>query len=302
MNLKVKFNLILFLVLLVGTSASSFLIFQQLQEDARTEIMTNAKLMLDAALSVRKYTIEQVRPNLDVVKKQREFLPQSVPAYGATEVINYIKANRPEYSYKEAVMNPTNPRDKADDWEMSIINQFRRDPSAKEKTGYRVSETGQSTLWLARPIVIKNEACLACHSTPERAPATMVKKYGEENGFGWQLNKVLGVQLVQVPAGVPLQRAKAAFGTFVGWMIGIFAVSLVLLNVLLHLLVNRRITKLTNITDAVSKGQLKESVEIKGDDEISLLAKAVARMNRSHSKMMDILQTQEKALDSFQKS
>ena len=47
-------------------------------------------------------------------------------------------------------------------------------------------------LYLARPIQIKDKACLACHSTPEEAPATMVKLYGPTNGFGWKFDEIIG--------------------------------------------------------------------------------------------------------------
>ena len=42
----------------------------------------------------------------------RTFLPQSLPAYAATEIFSTLRQQHPEYSYKEAVLNPTNPRDR----------------------------------------------------------------------------------------------------------------------------------------------------------------------------------------------
>ena len=53
------------------------------------------------------------------------FLPQSVPAYSATEVFNDLRKKHTEYGYKEAVLNPTNPRNRAVDWEADVITQFR---------------------------------------------------------------------------------------------------------------------------------------------------------------------------------
>ena len=43
-------------------------------------------------------------------------------------------------------------------------------------------------------------------SAPGAAPASMVAQYGPANGFGWQLNEVIGAQIVSVPLGVPLER------------------------------------------------------------------------------------------------
>jgi hypothetical protein len=41
-----------------------------------------------------------------------EFFPQSIPFYASTENFNYFRSRYPDYSYKEAALNPTNPRDR----------------------------------------------------------------------------------------------------------------------------------------------------------------------------------------------
>src|SRR3984893_12891536 len=46
-----------------------------------------------------------------------EFHPQSVPAFAATEIFGYLREKFPDYFYKEATLKPTNPRDRATDWE-----------------------------------------------------------------------------------------------------------------------------------------------------------------------------------------
>jgi hypothetical protein len=77
---------------------------------------------------------------------------------------------------------------------------------------------------VARPLRITNPACLQCHSSVEAAPKTMVAKYGPANGFGWQLNEVVGAQIVSVPMDVPLARAERSFNVFIGSLVGVFVV------------------------------------------------------------------------------
>src|SRR6185295_1212410 len=125
------------------------------------EIAENARLMMQAALATRGYTSKQVQPLLATQLKYT-FLPQSVPAYSATEVFNDLRANFPEYSYKEAALNPTNPRDRAVEWETDIINQFRNTSSDKDIVGERDTPTGRS-FYVAKPLKITNPACLVCH-------------------------------------------------------------------------------------------------------------------------------------------
>jgi alanine-synthesizing transaminase len=124
-----------------------------------------------------------------------EFLPQSVPSYSATEVLATLQKSYPEYLYKEATLNPTNPRDRAVGWEVDVVNQFRASADLKEVVGERDTPSGKA-MFLAKPFRITNPACLQCHSSVEVAPKTLVDKYGPANGFGWNLNEVIGAQVI----------------------------------------------------------------------------------------------------------
>lgn len=182
MGLRLKFNLVLITVFLVGFAAASMMSRQLLQENARDEVIRNARLLMDTAIAVRSYTVEQIKPQLDP-QLAEVFLPQTVPAYAATETLAHVQKKYPDYSYKEATLNPTNPRDRATDWEADLVQQFRQSSDAKELISERMGATGRQ-LYIAKPIQISNAACLACHSVPAAAPASMLKVYGEANGFG----------------------------------------------------------------------------------------------------------------------
>ena len=105
------------------------------------------------------------------------FLPQSVPAFSATEVLNELRKKYPNYGYKEALLNPTNPRDRAVEWEADVVNRFRDNTELKEQYGVRDTPAG-SALFFARPLTITDGACLQCHSTVDAAPKPMVDVYG----------------------------------------------------------------------------------------------------------------------------
>jgi protein-histidine pros-kinase len=186
MGLRLKFNLVLVAVFLVGFAAAGLISRQLLQNNARDEVIRNARLMMEAALAARSYTVTQIKPLLDP-KLDEVFLPQSVSAYAATEILSAVQKKHPGYSYKEATLNPTNPRDRTTDWEADIVQQFRNNASVTEVISERDGATGR-LLYIAHPIQITNAACLACHSLPAAAPASMIKLYGEANGFGWKHN------------------------------------------------------------------------------------------------------------------
>ena len=177
MSLFVKFNLILILVFSVALVPAGYLSYDLLQKNARTQVIENARIMMQTALATRTYTIKQIKPLL-APRLAEEFLPQSVPAYSATEIFNYLREKHPEYTYKEATLNPTNPRDRTVDWEADVVNAFRADVKLPEIIGERDGPLGRS-LYLAHPIQI-TDAGVPRPATRRRTetPASVVKAYG----------------------------------------------------------------------------------------------------------------------------
>ena len=288
MGIRFKFNLVLLVVFVVGLAVSGYVSFDLLRRSAREEVLRNAGVMMEAALSMRSYTVAEVRPRLRVV--EGEFLPQSVPAFSASEVMNLLRKKYSDYAYKEAALNPTNPANRAVEWESDIVNAFRGNDRMKEVSGMRMTPGGQS-LYLARPFQIKDPACLACHTTPELAPAAMVKLYGPSNGFGWKLNEVIGAQIVSVPMSLPIENANRAFYTFMASLTAVFVVLFIILNLMLSLLIVRPIRSMSAAADKISVGEMDiPELSESGKDEVAMLAKSFNRMRRSLDKAMQMIE------------
>ena len=287
MGLRLKFNLVLLAVFAVGLGATGYVSYELLHRNAQEEVLRNAGVMMEAALSARSYTVAHVRPNLAV--DPDKFLPQSVPAFGATEIMALLRKKYPDYAYKEAALNPTNLRNRAVEWETDIVNTFRNEPSRAEISGMRETPTGRS-LYLARPFQIKDPACLSCHTNAAMAPAAMVKIYGPNNGFGWQLNEVIGAQIVSVPMGLPIRNANRAFVTFISSLALVFALLFVVLNIMLTQLIVEPITDLSLAADQISRGQVNiAELPAKGKDEVAQLGQAFNRMRRSLEKAISLI-------------
>ena len=288
MGLRLKFNLVLLVVFILGLGVTGYISYDLLHRNARDEVLRNAGVMMEAALSMRVYTNTQIRPLMPY--SEEVFHPQSVPAYSATEIMNSLRKKYPDYSYKEAVLNPTNPRNRAVEWETDIVQAFRNTPDRGEVSGMRDTPTGPA-LYLARPFQIKDQACLACHTTAAEAPPAMVKIYGPNNGFGWKHMEVVGAQIVSVPMALPIRNANHAFYTFMASLAGVFVVLFIILNVMLSLLIVRPITRMSKDADQISTGnmQIPEFGE-SGKDEVALLAKSFNRMRRSLEKAIELIE------------
>lgn len=291
MKLIVKFNLVFILVFVLGLAAAGYVSNELLQKNARDEIVQSARLVMTSALAARSYTSTQVGPLLQTQMKY-SFLPQSVPAYSANEIFDVVRKTFPEYAYKEAVLNPTNPRNRANDWEADIVNQFRNASDRPELVGERDTPNGRS-YYIARPMQIKAEACLTCHSTVDAAPKTLVEKYGPANGFGWKMNEVIGAQIVSVPTDVPIARANRAFQTFMVSLTAVFGFIFIVLNLMLWYMVIRPVTRLSRLADQVSQGENMDAAdfEVHSRDEIGVLTQSFNRMKKSLVEAMKMLET-----------
>lgn len=289
MKLQAKFNLMLLLAFAFGLGLAALLAYRILQDNAREEVIQNARIMMESALGVRDYTVKEIRPLLTLQMK-RQFLPQSVSAYAATQNFKTLREKFPDYIYKEAALNPTNPNDHATDWEADIIHEFRNNPARQELIVERDTPTGR-ILYLAHPIQIKDEGCLQCHSRPEEAPQTMLAIYGAANGFGWKLNEVIGAQVVSVPMALPLQRAESIFLIFMLSLTVVFLVIMILLNILLHRVVISPVLKIAKTANEVSLGNMDVPEYVKtGKDEIASLSASFNRMRRSLESAMKMLE------------
>jgi len=288
MGITAKFNLILVTVLGAAFAVIGVTTHRTLYENAYHEVLGQAGLMMDSAMAVRGYTFDEIRPLLTSDIK-KSFLPQIVPAYAATQSFIRLHEKNPEYVYKEATLNPTNPRNRAVEWETDIISMFQNQPQLEEFTGERETPNGRS-MYLSRPIRVSNQACLNCHSTPEVAPRSMLKRYGNANGFGWNLHKVVGAQIVSVPMNVPIAKAQKTFQLLMVVLAITFVAVLLLINLLLKLTVIKPIQKMSHTANEVSQGKVgAPEFETRGKDEIAVLAASFNRMRRSLDKAMAML-------------
>ena len=281
MRLLIKFNLLLIFVFGVGIAITGYVANNFLQENAREEVVQQARLMMGAAGGMRTYTSKQVGPLLAAHQSDSKgFAPQRVPAYSATEVFNYLRKEYPAYTYKEATLNPTNLRDQALGWEVDVVEEFRNHPERKERIGQRETPEGAS-LFLARPMTAAPE-CLMCHSVTSAAPASMIASYGPDHGFGWKAGEVVAAQIVSVPMSVPVGMADRAFKTLIISLSGVFVFTLALLDLGLIFIVVHPVDQLSCLADEISNGNLHvPELPAKGWDEIAQLARSFNRMSQS---------------------
>lgn len=291
MKLLVKFNLVLAVLFFVALAAIAGVSRELLQRNARTEIYEAAKLLIDGALAVRDYTSTHIAPLLET-QIHYEFRPEMVSAYSANEVLKKLRQANPEYKqfvYREATLNPTNPANKAVDWEQDIVSAFRNGTATGSVFGQRETPNGRM-LFMAKPLKA-TAACMRCHDTAERAPRTMIAQYGSAAGFGWKVGETIGAQIIQVPEAAARARADAALRTLMVALAGVLLAIGAVLNLLLWRFFIHPVTQISALADKISLGDVQaQDFEARSRDEIGALAQALSRMRRSLDRAMRMLE------------
>ncbi len=290
MKLLAKFNLILLVVFGAGGILICELAYSFLISNARREVLAQAQLMLANAGAVRDYTDQDLKPLLEQNPRHKvRFLAETIPFFAATTTFNEARKSYPDYSYKEAALNPTNPEDRASDWEADVIDELRDDPKRQQVVGDRDTPSGR-TLFLARPIKA-DPPCLECHSTPSAAPRAMLSVYGSSNGFGWKPNEIIGAQIISVPMSVPIAIANQAFRSLLVMLILTLAITICALDAGVYWFVIRPLRVVSQSGDRISRGEKSVSpLVVSGKDEIASVTASFNRMQVSLAKAVAMLQ------------
>ena len=287
MGLRAKFNLVMAIAFLIGLALAGGLTYSLAQDTARREVLTQAAVMNGQASAISAYTAREIAPLL-AADMSRRFLPQSIPAWSAQTNFRALQHDFPDYSFRTVMLNPTNPADQASGWQSDAIDTLKR-TGTKQVVLERDTDAGR-ILSIAQPIVITDQGCLVCHSTPSAAPASMIDLYGPDHGFDWKLNEILGAQIVSVPMRVPLERAKTTFLTVIAGLAVVFLIMLLLLNIMLHRVIIRPVGRIAAAANDVSMGNMDApEIVLRGRDEIASLAASFNRMRRSLANALKLL-------------
>lgn len=291
LKLGLKLNILLAIILLLLVITMGFILSGVLQNYAEQEIVNRASMLMATMNSIRNYTSTQINPELSArLETEQIFLPQTVPAYSAREVFENLRSQEQysQFFYKEATLNPTNVRDKADQFEAEIIQSFRNS-SIEQQQGFR-SIPGGKIFYIAHPLKVEKESCLRCHSIPNIAPASLVASYGSDNGFGWKLNEIVGAQIISVPSSQVMNAAKELRNLVISKVLIFLLLASILLNLFLKLTITEPLKKMSDASKQLSLGNMETEFEQKTNDEIGILAASLNRLKVSLKMAMEMLE------------
>jgi signal transduction histidine kinase/CheY-like chemotaxis protein len=275
-RLSIKFASAVVLLLAATLGGTAWLLIAQQQRAMQAEVLQRAKTVLSFGEASREYARNTLSP---AVRKHTEALifEADSATFVARGTFDAFRKRMPEYSFREAALNPLNLANRADQQEEEIIRRFQADRALTELSGF-LSRDGHDVFYVARPILV-TKACLQCHTSPQTAPPEVVASYGTEHGYGWKEGEINSAIMVTVPT----EDINARQAGIVWTVLGAYAVLTALLAGLVYFLferlVHRRIRRAADVMGQVAAHPTKSvPLDDRGRDELGAMAKAFNHM------------------------
>lgn len=302
LRLGLKFIVILAIVFVTSMVLSGFLFSATAHHQAEEQVAANATMLMEMVDAVRSYTNVQVQPLLiDQIDSSQEFVREAIPSYAARQSFEFLRKQQQysDYFYKDAALNPTNPRDQANEFETALVREFRQNPDLKERSGFKQVE-GKTLFYVARPLKIQQQNCLRCHSTPDLAPRSQLATYGAKGGFGWEMNQIVAAQTVYVTGEEVFQSYQHQLLLMLGTFAGIFALMLLLINLLLHRMVVQPLLPMARITRKISLEEsstaLSEAADLRKLDKVAQRSDELGQLAEVFRQMTSVISNREQSM------
>lgn len=216
LNTKKRFAITVIIIYIVSLPVISAITYFILKQNAISYAYNIARLYLTTFEATRHYVGDELRPALLKELPPGKFILEGMSrSYVAGSITRRVLQELPGYSFKNASLNPRNPKNKADDFETRLITEFRNNKEMKEWKGL-IERQGHHYYVLARAGSPIKESCLYCHGDPATAPEEIIKRYGTAAGFNMKVGDVVDTLVAYIPIHIPLMSARRTVAIFIG--------------------------------------------------------------------------------------
>jgi two-component system NtrC family sensor kinase len=235
-NVKARFHLGAACILIVFCASATILAYFYLKKNVTENIYKETEIFIATADATRTYVKDMLRPTIVGLLPPEAFIPQAMStSFVGREVMSRLHDRFPDFKYKRAAINPMNPINQADAFELEMLDWFNANKSKDEWHGL-IQKGARSYFTRLRPIFAEAE-CLYCHGEPKDAPEEMKKIYGTQGGYHYTLGSAVAADTIYIPVDVSLNRIKE-----ISWVVFLLVVtSMFSLFILFYLLFNRTI-------------------------------------------------------------
>jgi len=197
---------------------ASVLIVTVVNHSMRREALHDAQIMTDVLLqrnlATHRYFTSELKPKLfEAFAPQQNddyFEPVWMSStYANHRIDEYFKSagGYDDYYFKQCAINARSPHNEADDYEKAFIEELNQNPNLQSRSEIRTIDNEPYFVALRRGMKMA-QSCLRCHSTPDKAPADMVKLYGPERSFNRNVNDAVSAVSIRIPLAAAYATTK----------------------------------------------------------------------------------------------
>ncbi len=287
MGIRMRSILVMGILGLLAIAVIGITSYKLSVRNALDEAKIKSNIILNYAMATKRYMKEVQRPLVKELIESDRFYPELMSGFvTARGTFELFKKSSPDYTFKQATLDPLNPSNRADQDEIEFIKKFDQDPSLKSAEG-RIIKNGTDVFYFAQPIKVGSAGCLTCHGDPYDAPKDQVEIYGTDTGYNWKLNDTVAAFVVYIPTEAAIAAAKKLSFTLVMIGAGGILVILLILWFFLDRSVVLPIVQLAQKTENFSLGEnLDDPIVNQSNDEIGTLAQAIERLRISLVKLL----------------
>jgi two-component sensor histidine kinase len=211
-----KLNIVFGSVLFVALVLIVVFVNRHQKNEALNAAKNSAHLILARNLATHKYFSYHLKPSVfDIIRDIRSddfFDPRWMSStYVIREIDEMYKKENPShrhYYYKEASINARSKENEADDIEREFLRELNENEDIMMRSEVR-SIDGEPFYVVMHRGERTDETCLICHSTPEAAPADLVKHYGPGRGFDRKVGRTISALSIRIPLTEAFDRVNA---------------------------------------------------------------------------------------------
>jgi methyl-accepting chemotaxis protein len=274
---------LVYIVSMVGAIAGGYYI---LERESLREAKEKVELFTSVMSANQEFMATSVRPDLMDLLPDTYFPEATVGIVMMDEAAKIIREEYPEYIFKIASPNPLDRENLSDSFENSIIASF--DNGDFDKWEGSIFKTGKHFYATAVPIEAR-KSCIWCHDTPATADPEMVETYGTQSGYGYKVGDIVGGRFIYVSMDKADAITLKKLAMFGGGLSLLFLIAMLVIDRTVINTIVKPIEEIVAVAEEISRGKMDREFEVKGNDEIKLLADAFNRMRVSLAKAMDIL-------------
>ncbi|HTG00653.1 MAG TPA: DUF3365 domain-containing protein [Nitrospirota bacterium] len=287
-SLQVRIAVMLIVIFFISLPLVGVTAFFVLQKNINEDVFEQATFFLNTMESVRKHVGKVVRPAAQEGLPGKFDVRLMSTSYAARGVAEKLKENFSEYTFRHISANPRNPVNRADSFEVGIIQNFVTDRTARETKGF-IRRGKDEYFYVAKP-VISDSTCAACHSTPAVAPKEVVAAYGSTAAFNWQDDQVVAALMVYVPTKLARAHAFKALVAFMGLYAVVFLIILIMIDRAIVNGIIKPIGVFAATAEQISKGNLQVDFPEANNREMKTLRDAFSRMKVSIVASMNMIE------------